>query len=138
MTGRRNTFRIGVVGAGKRAASYFSNMPDDLKPVMRLAALVDPNERNRATFASLFGSDSAVGEYADVDRMFEQADLDAVILAPPNLYHAHAAELAMASGLHILLEKPVAITVEDCRRLWHRKMSVLRMALFSIPKRFLT
>jgi predicted dehydrogenase len=128
MTGRRNTFNIGVVGAGKRAASYFSNMPEDLKPVMRLAALVDPNERNRATFASLFGSDSAVGEYTDVDRMFEQADLDAVILAPPNLYHAHAAELAMASGLHILLEKPVAITVEDCRRLWQASQSSRRPA----------
>jgi predicted dehydrogenase len=99
---------------------------------MRLAALVDPNERNRASFASLFGSGYAVDEYSDPDRMLEQADLDAVILAPPNLYHARAAELAMARGLHILLEKPVAISVEECRKLWQASQSSPRRASVTV------
>jgi predicted dehydrogenase len=118
MTERRNSISVGVVGAGKRAASYFTHIPDDLKPAIRLTALVDPSEANRASFASLFGSDAPVAAYANAAEMFERADLDAVILAPPNLYHADDAELALSRGLHVLLEKPVAITVEDCRRLW--------------------
>jgi predicted dehydrogenase len=126
MIERRNTLNIGVVGSGKRAASYFSHIPDDLKSVIRLTALVDPNPQNRETFASLFGSGSAIGEYADAAEMFKQADLDAVILAPPNVYHAHDAELAISRGLHILLEKPVATTVEECRRLWRASKSSSR------------
>jgi predicted dehydrogenase len=132
MIERSNTLNIGVVGAGKRAASYFSHIPDDLKSAIRLTALVDPNKRNRETFASLFGSGSAVGEYANAAQMFEQADLDAVILAPPNLYHAHDAQLAMSRGLHILLEKPVAITIEECRRLWQATKSSSRPSSVSV------
>jgi predicted dehydrogenase len=132
MTGRSNTLNIGVVGAGKRAASYFTHIPDDLKPAVRLAAIVDPNDRNRASFASLFGSGSAVGEYADATQMLEEAYLDAVILAPPNIHHAQLAELAMSRGLHILLEKPVAITAEECRRLWRASQSVSRPASVTV------
>jgi predicted dehydrogenase len=124
-TGARS-FNVGVIGAGKRAASYFRYIPDDLRLAIRLTALVDPNAQNRAAFTSLFGSGAAVREYADADEMFEQAELDAVILAPPNRYHAHDAKLAISRGLHILLEKPVAISVDECRELWRAATSAAR------------
>src|SRR4051812_8969834 len=123
MSERRNSINVGVVGTGKRAASYFAHIPDDVKPAVRLTAIVDPNKQNRAAFTSLFSGGDSVREYATGEEMFEKADLDAVILAPPNLYHARDAELALIRGLHVLLEKPVAITVEECRRLWQASRS---------------
>jgi predicted dehydrogenase len=123
---RARSFNVGVVGAGKRAASYFKYIPEDLRSAIRLTALVDPNPQNRAAFASLFGSGSAVREYADADEMFEQAELDAVVLAPPNRYHAHHAKLAISRDMHILLEKPVAISVDECRDLWQAATSAKR------------
>lgn len=126
MTGRTKGSRslnVGVIGAGKRAASYFRYIPDDLRSAIRLTALVDPNPQNRAAFTSLFGSGSAVREYAGAEEMLKQAELDAVILAPPNRYHAHDGKLAISRGLHILLEKPVAISVDECRDLWQAAKS---------------
>jgi predicted dehydrogenase len=51
MSERRNSINIGVVGTGG-AASYL-HIPDDLKPAVRLTAIVDPSKQNRAAFVSL-------------------------------------------------------------------------------------
>jgi predicted dehydrogenase len=103
MNQRRNSIRVGVVGTGRRAASYFTHIPEDLRPAVRLAAMVDPRPEHRASFAALFGSGDPIGEYESAPEMFRRADLDAVILAPPNLFHAEIAELALASGVAVLL-----------------------------------
>jgi predicted dehydrogenase len=132
MRRRRNSVRVGVVGAGKRAASYFTHIPDHLKPVVRLTALVDPSEVNRATFASLFGAGASVQHYLDTAEMLSETELDAVIVAPPNLHHAHDAELVLARGIPLLLEKPVAITVEECRRLWQASRAASAAASIAV------
>jgi predicted dehydrogenase len=50
--------------------------------------------------------------------MLANEDLDAVIIASPNASHARYTQLAIAAGLHILLEKPVATSVAECRQVW--------------------
>jgi predicted dehydrogenase len=60
--------------------------------------------------------------------MLRGAELDAVIVAPPNLHHAHDAELVLARGIPLLLEKPVAITIEECRRLWQASQAATATA----------
>lgn len=114
---------VGVVGAGRRAAQYFRYVPDDLRPLVRLTAIADPNESNRAAFERLFADGRPARQYSDADDLFAEEDLDAVIIASPNSYHARYTELAIAAGAHVLLEKPVATSVDECRRVWQAARS---------------
>jgi len=41
---------------------------------------------------------------------------DAVVVASPNMTHAEVLDDVLASGLHVLVEKPLCTTVADCRR----------------------
>jgi len=119
---------VGVIGAGRRAAQYFRYVPDDLRPRVRLTAIADPNESNRAAFERLFADGRETRQYRDGDDLLANEDLDAVIIASPNNYHARYTELAIAAGAHILLEKPVATSVAECRQVWRAARAAGREA----------
>jgi predicted dehydrogenase len=119
---------LAVVGAGRRAAQYFRYVPDDLRPLVRLTAIADPDESNREAFERLFAAGHRTHQYSDPDDLFATEDLDAVIIAAPNKYHARYTQLAIAAGLHILLEKPVATSVTDCRQVWQAARAASREA----------
>lgn len=55
-------------------------------------------------------------DYAQYDELLSSGDLDAVYIALPNDLHAEAAARAAAAGLHVLVEKPMAPTVAECRK----------------------
>jgi len=119
---------VAVVGAGRRAAQYFRYVPDDLRPLIRLTAIADPNESNREAFERLFSGGRRTHHYSDADDMLANQDLDAVIIASPNKYHARYTELAIAAGAHVLLEKPVATSVTECRDVWQAARAAGREA----------
>jgi predicted dehydrogenase len=117
---------VGVVGAGRRAAQYFRYVPDDLRPLVRLTAIADPDEPNREAFERLFADGHQTRQYSDADAMLANEDLDAVIIASPNSCHAQHAQLAIAAGTHVLLEKPVATSVTECREVWQAARAASR------------
>lgn len=114
--------RTAVIGAGQRAASYFSNLPEYLKDRVQLVALADPNPRHREAFAQKF---AALGKgeprfYDSGAQLLEsENELDALVIGSPNNAHVADACPAFARKIPTLLEKPVAISVEECRQLWH-------------------
>jgi len=55
--------------------------------------------------------------WADYREAVEQDDLDAVVIATPTFVHCEMACAAAAAGKHIFLEKPMALTVDECRRI---------------------
>ena len=60
---------------------------------------------------------SKIRKYYDYHEMLarEGARLDAVAIATPNHHHASAALLAMSMGLHVYVEKPMALTIEEVK-----------------------
>ena len=56
--------------------------------------------------------------YADPAEMFAKEDINTVIIASYCSHHAEAVELCVRNGVNILLEKPIAITEADVRRVW--------------------
>jgi myo-inositol 2-dehydrogenase/D-chiro-inositol 1-dehydrogenase len=54
----------------------------------------------------------------DLERLLALAP-DAVVIAVPNVFHAQAAVTALARGVHVFCEKPMATSVEDARRVLH-------------------
>jgi predicted dehydrogenase len=116
------TIRVAAIGAGLRTASYFSNLPDELKNRVQLVAIADPNPQHSAAFAQKFAS-LTLGEaprFYDIGAQLleREQELNALVIGSPN--HAHVADAcpAFGRGIPILLEKPVAISVAGCRELW--------------------
>lgn len=66
-----------------------------------------------ARFAEKFGAGSATPAYDNLTKLLADPELDAVLIATPDAYHAGAAVLAAQAGKHVLCEKPLATSRED-------------------------
>jgi predicted dehydrogenase len=58
--------------------------------------------------------------YRDFDRLLADPQVEAVILATSDQYHVPLALKALAAGKHVLVEKPLGVTVEECEELRRR------------------
>ncbi|HIT74291.1 MAG TPA: Gfo/Idh/MocA family oxidoreductase [Candidatus Avipropionibacterium avicola] len=114
--------RVGIIGSGLRGASYFRNIPAELADRVQLVAIADPDQDRRTAFAELFAAQVPEGTtptgYDDGLELLHHEDLDAVVVASPNFQHVPYAVEAMSQSLPLMLEKPVATTVEDLATLW--------------------
>lgn len=104
--------RIGLIGAGWIGCHHGRNVAAN--PYAELAAVSDTAIDKAKAFGDAEGVPARI--YADYRDMLAQDDIDAVIVASPNALHAEHATAAAEAGKHIYLEKPMAITLEDCRQ----------------------
>ena len=100
--------RLGIAGLGRA----FSFMIPTFRahPRIEIVAGFDPREEARARFSQDFGAHT-------FDRMEALCafDLDAIYIASPHQFHRPQVEMAAAHGRHVLVEKPMALSLEDCR-----------------------
>ncbi|MFH1741002.1 MAG: Gfo/Idh/MocA family oxidoreductase [bacterium] len=101
--------RIGVLGCGIMGSDLLNNAVQ-LRGV-KAAGLYDPIKAMREKLAAETGGYPITSEKAACE------DCDAVIIAPPCHLHAKLATLAIKTGRHVFLEKPMALSVKDCDRL---------------------
>jgi predicted dehydrogenase len=102
---------IGIVGMGTRGRALLHN----IAPAGRLAAICDPDSWRTAAALNEFQANWKV--YADYRKMFEQEDLNAVMVCPCCHHHVHAGILACQAGLDVYVEKPLSIYVAEGRAL---------------------
>lgn len=102
--------RIAVAGAGMIGRRHVENVLAD--PRAELAAIVDPVEAGHRLAGEL-----GVPWYPDLSGLLGARLADGVILATPNAAHVPGGCEAIAAGLPVLVEKPLANTVEDAQRL---------------------
>ena len=88
-------------------------------PGLRFRAVCDIWDFSRIYAAKLLKKyKHDVRDYVDYrDMLAKEKDLDAVIIASPDGFHAEQAVACSAAGLHVYCEKEMALTVEDCRRM---------------------
>jgi predicted dehydrogenase len=106
--------RVAFIGVGTRGSFLHRTM---LKiPNAKIAAIADLDDaraQQAAALAREAGHNPAV--YADFRKMLaELKDIDAVIIATPVDTHAGIAAAVLEAGKHVYLEKPVALTPEQC------------------------
>ena len=102
--------RIGVIGAGNMGSKHAEHIID--LPNTALAALCDQNEARLDSFCFPPG----VPRFADYRQMLETVALDAVLIATPHYDHPDICLAAFERGLHVLVEKPLAVHVQDAER----------------------
>ncbi|HET8971955.1 MAG TPA: Gfo/Idh/MocA family oxidoreductase, partial [Pseudolabrys sp.] len=100
--------RLGVAGLGRA----FSVMLPTLSrhPAVRLVAAADTRPEARKRFAGEFSAKA----YDTVAALSADPAVDAVYVATPHQFHREHALQAAQAGKHLLIEKPMALTVEDC------------------------
>ena len=106
-----STLRMGVVGLGRAAAAMLPSLV--AHPGVAVVAAADPNEAARERFVRSHGGTA----YADLATMLRDAAIDAVYIATPHQFHAEHALAAAAAGKHMIVEKPLALTLQDCQRI---------------------
>ncbi|MDC0736829.1 NAD-dependent epimerase/dehydratase family protein [Cognatishimia sp. SS12] len=103
--------RTAIIGAGYIADWHAEALK--MTPGAELVAVCDLSSSAADGFAAAHG----VAAYHDLDAMIAADICDAVhILTPPNS-HAALAETCLRAGLHVLVEKPVALSAEDTRKI---------------------
>jgi predicted dehydrogenase len=98
--------RMGVLGCGSIA--QIAHLPSIARRrEARLAAVCDVDAERAKAVAAQWGAEQW---YTDHREMFAQARLDAVVIATPNNVHRNQAVAAARAGVHVIVEKPLAVT----------------------------
>jgi phthalate 4,5-cis-dihydrodiol dehydrogenase len=105
-TGRK--LRLGVAGLGRAFTMMLPTLMRD--PRIVVAGAADPREDARRRFAV----DFAAPAYETVEQLCADPALDVVYVATPHQHHASHAMMAARHGKHVLVEKPMALTLADC------------------------
>ena len=100
--------RMGVAGLGRAFSTMLQTFASH--PAVTLVAAADTRDEARKRFAEQF---SAV-TYETVADLCVDPAVDAVYVATPHQFHCEHAILAARAGKHLLIEKPMALSVEDC------------------------
>ena len=108
-----NFIKIVAIGAGNRTNKYLEYVkqhPDKVK----LVGVVELNDIRRKHVAERFGLDESQC-FADYRDFFQHPfDADAVMVCTPENMHFEPTMQAIGRGYHVLLEKPIAQTLEEC------------------------
>jgi phthalate 4,5-cis-dihydrodiol dehydrogenase len=100
--------RLGVAGLGRAFTLMLPTFLHDRR--VQLVAACDPREEARAQFARDF--DAPV--YPDIDALASDPSVEAIYIASPHQFHAAHTAAAAARGKHVLLEKPMALSLAEC------------------------
>lgn len=105
--------RFAVVGLGYFAQNAVLPAFAHAKKHATLAALVSGDARKLKKLAKRYDVARTAG-YDEFDQLCSSGEIDAVYLSVPNHKHREYAERAAKHGIHVLIEKPMAVTEEDC------------------------
>ncbi|ANY65496.1 oxidoreductase [Paenibacillus sp. BIHB 4019] len=103
---------IGVVGTGEIAQTVHLPLLEAMSDKFRIAALCDVSEESLAYNGEKFRVPSA-NWYTDAKALVKQKDIDVVFVLNSDEYHAEVAIDAANEGKHVLIEKPMALTLKD-------------------------
>ena len=100
---------VGVIGCGKIA--QVRHLPEyAANPNVRIYGLFDINQERAAELAAQYGAKA----FPSYEALLADPQIDAVSVCAANHVHAEIAIAALKAGKHVLCEKPMAVTLEDC------------------------
>lgn len=102
--------RVAVIGAGNMGKNHLRNY--FLLPEFELVALADVNPKTKS-----LAEEYKTRHYTDYIAMLDELKPEAVSIVVPTPFHFEVASAALKKGVHCLLEKPIASTVEEADEL---------------------
>jgi predicted dehydrogenase len=102
--------RFGIVGLGLMGSSHARMLLEGKVPRAKLAAVCDVNVDAAGRFPG-------VRAFTRSEDLYRSGEIDAVLIATPHFAHVPEGIAALRAGLHVLVEKPLAVHKADCERL---------------------
>lgn len=103
------TVRFGLVGCGRVAGLHAKAFASLAGQGVELTAVWGRDPAKAEAFAAAHG----LSAYRTIGDLVEQGRLDAVVIATPHLQHREHGVAALEAGAHVLVEKPLALSVDD-------------------------
>lgn len=103
--------RLGVAGLGRAFSLMLPTFLADAR--IELVAACDPRPTARAQFER----DFAARVYETIEQLAADPAVDAVYVASPHQFHAEHTRVAARHGKHVLVEKPMALSLDECDRM---------------------
>lgn len=101
--------RLGFAGLGEAAIRV---LPEIVQlPCIKVTAAADPRKHALERFRDEFGG----GTYESVEELCQSPDVDAVYIATPHELHARHTIIAAENRKHVIVEKPMALSIEECQ-----------------------
>ena len=116
--------KVGIAGFGFMGRMHFRHWK--MVPDVKIVGICDANpnivEDTKKAVGNIKGAEgeidlTGIGLFRDLEDMIAKTKPDAISLTLPTYLHAECSEKALAQGVHVLCEKPMALTVGDCDRM---------------------
>jgi predicted dehydrogenase len=120
--------RTGIIGCGKVAhihAAALASIPES-----QFTAVYSRSQEKADAFAEQYD----VKGYANLERFLSKSGVQAVLIANPHPFHAQPTVMAAKHGVHVMIEKPLAASLQDCDTMI-RAMRAARLKLAMISQR---
>ncbi len=108
---KESGLKIGIIGIGTIAGIHAQALQESEK--LELFSVYSRSEKN----ARSLGDKHNVRWYSDWDRFISDPELDAVSVCTPSGNHLDYGELAAKAGKHVIIEKPIEVTLDRAKRL---------------------
>ena len=111
--GANSRMNIGLIGAGKQGDHHLGQIKHHKDA--RIAAVAEPYARFRDKAVASWGGAANCTGFNDFRELLARPDIDAVLIATPDHWHAIQAVQAAAAGKDIFCEKPLSLTIAEAR-----------------------
>ena len=109
-----HTLRWGILGTGRIAAKFASELP--ASRTGNLVATASRSTESAAAFARIHGGEGVTG----YEALLSRTDIDAIYISLPNALHHDWTLAALDAGKHVLCEKPLALSVDEAAGMFNR------------------
>lgn len=124
--------RWGIIGTGTRGG--WTHVPVQKEaPGSETIALCDISEERLQTAVKRVGK--PVATYSDYQKLLSNPDVNAVVIATPNLLHREMFQAALQAGKHVLCEKPAGISLADAAEIERAAAAAKTVVMFGMQYR---
>ena len=130
------SLRWGIIGTGTRGASTHIPVLKEA-PQSRIVALCDVSEQRLRSAAAEVSPDARqkVATYDDYQKLLASGDVNAVVIATPNLLHREMLLAAIEAGKHVLCEKPAGVAPDDAAAMKRAADAARTVVMFGMQYR---
>ncbi len=129
---KKDEINIGLIGAGNLAK--WSHLPA-LQKVSgaKLHAVYSSSGARGKSYALRFGANYACSDYQE---MLNDSDIDVILISSASQNHARETVAALNAGKHVFVEKPMAVSVEECREIFKAVKKNQKQVCVGFNRRF--
>ncbi len=123
--------RLGMIGAGQIAYQHCRLTSEH--PQATVVAVADPSRKRTKLIQDEFDITRA---YTSADELIADKDIDAVMIAVPNVFHAPMSLAAIRAGKHVLLDKPFAMNYKEAKQVADAAKKAKKVFVLGMNQRF--